>query len=960
MNLHDVTDSLTKAANTPPECPRCHLKLRVGNGICPSCAITAALNGKEGEPGNLAAVLEEIEVKDSHRVLGNYEILEEIGRGGMGVIYRARQRHSRRIVAVKRVLSYYAESRQSLERFRREAEAAANLDHPNILPVYEVSEAEGLPYFSMKYAAGGNLAEVAPALQKDKRTCVALIAKVARAVEYAHRQGILHRDLKPGNILLDVRGDPLVSDFGLAKWLDTTTDLTRTLTVFGTPGYIAPEQAEGTPDKITPAADVYSIGAILFFLLTGRTPFIGENALAVIHETRQKPAPRLRSLNRSVDRGIETICARCLERDPALRYLSAGALANDLERWSEGRPISPRRVLSPSRILRWSRRNPKLAVTGCVSAVLLFLVTWLVTERRHTQKELAEMRAGMAAPEKSVAVLPFDSLGQEPDEAFFASALHNEIITDLTKVNDVKVISQTSVMAYKNQPRRDVRTIAGQLGVRTIVEGTVQRLGNRIRVTAKLVDARNATNIWAQNYDRDIPGLFALQDDIAKSIVQQLQVQLSARERLALSRLGTADFIANQLYLKAKALEASHTVDPSGKDKLYEAQRLVEQAVTRDSQFALAYCLLCEVHLAMFWDGFDHTSSRRELARQALEKAEQLQPDAGEVHLTRAIYLYHGFRDYDKAREELDLARTTIPNAAGIFYYSALIDRRQGRWTEAIRNFNRAIELDPRNVQLLEEAALKGLYSYSKSNELLVRALEISPRDYYIRLTLAQNVFFETGDTKLLRTTIQTILAEDSASAAKIAWAMFFCALAERDSSAVQEALRAMPRAGTVDIGNSIYPRAWYIGLAARVFGDTTTARSAFTTAQTTLKQIVSDQPDYANAWSLLGLIDAGLGSKGQAIYEGRHACELQPLSEDPWGYNWFLLNLAMVYAWTGEKDLAIQELILAAKIKNGATYGDLKVNPQWDALRGDNRFEGLVQSLAPTENNDKVGFDRP
>ncbi len=264
-------------------------------------------------------------MQDTHWRVGNYEILEEIGRGGMGVIYRARQRHSRRIVALKRMVSYHADSRETLERFRREAEAAASLDHPNILPIYEVGQGEdGLPFFTMKYAAGGSLQKAGPALRGEPRECVRLLAKGARAVQYAHEHGILHRDLKPGNILLDGHGEPIVTDFGLAKWLDTNTDLTRTLTIFGTPGYIAPEQAKGPAAKLTPAADVYSLGALLFDLFTGRPPFLGEHALAVIQQASERPAPKLRSLAPTLDRDLETICARCLEREPQARYRSGG------------------------------------------------------------------------------------------------------------------------------------------------------------------------------------------------------------------------------------------------------------------------------------------------------------------------------------------------------------------------------------------------------------------------------------------------------------------------------------------------------------------------------------------------------------------------------------------------------------------------------------------------------------
>src|SRR5438477_3911559 len=288
-------------------------------------------------------------------------------------------------------------------RFRREAEAVSSLDHPNILPIYEVSESEdGLPFFSMKFATAGSLHDAAPTLRNQPRKCVQLMAKVARATEYAHSRGILHRDLKPGNILLDDRGEVLVSDFGLAKAVEGNSDLTKSLTTCGTPGYLAPEQAEGVPIKLTPAADVYSLGAILFDLLTGRPPFVGENALAVIRQTAETPAPKLRSLARSYDRDLETICARCLERDPKARYQSAGALATDLERWLDGRPIVARPVSPSTRIWRWSRRNLKLLATGAACLLFGAAVIWFF------RGELVRMPP-LDPLEKSIAVLPFSN-----------------------------------------------------------------------------------------------------------------------------------------------------------------------------------------------------------------------------------------------------------------------------------------------------------------------------------------------------------------------------------------------------------------------------------------------------------------------------------------------------------------------------------------------------------------------
>jgi len=387
--------------------------MRLDTGVCVSCLLRKGLEtGGEVSKAVYETVLDEVDARDKPWHLGNYEILEQIGCGGMGVIYRARQRHSRRIVAVKRVLSYRADSHGALERFRREAQAVASLDHPNILPIYEVSQSEdGLPFFSMKLAEKGSLHDNAASLRDEPRKCVQLMAKVALAVEYAHSRGVLHRDLKPGNILLNDCGEPLVSDFGLAKLLDGNNDLTRSLTTFGTAGFIAPEQALGTAVDLNPAADVYSLGAVLFNLLAGRPPFLGSNPVSVIRQASETQAPKLRSLAPSLDRDLETICAHCLERDPRARYQSAGDLAADLERWLDSRPIIARPISPPARIWRWSRRNPKLvgaATAGLVlgaAAVSLFHAEFFRASQFNP-------------PDKTVAVLPVSDASETKDQEY--------------------------------------------------------------------------------------------------------------------------------------------------------------------------------------------------------------------------------------------------------------------------------------------------------------------------------------------------------------------------------------------------------------------------------------------------------------------------------------------------------------------------------------------------------------
>jgi serine/threonine protein kinase len=381
----DPLPSVTKAHT---KCEKCGTIMRLDTGVCVSCLLREGLKtGGEVSNAVYETVLHELDARDKPWQLGNYEILEQIGYGGMGVIYRARQRHSRRIVAVKRVLSYRADSQGALQRFRREAQAVASLDHPNILPIYEVSESEdGLPFFSMKFAEKGSLCENVASLRDKPCEVVQLMAKVARAVEYAHSRGVLHRDIKPGNILLNDRGEPLVSDFGLAKLLDGNNDLTRSLTTFGTAGFIAPEQADGAAADVTPAADVYSLGAVLFNMLAGRPPFLGSNPVSVIRQASQTQAPKLRSFAPALDRDLETICGRCLERDPKARYQSAGDLAADLERWLGGHPIVARPVSPPARIWRWSQRNPKLVGAATAGLFLGAAAVWLFRgELAHEQ-----------------------------------------------------------------------------------------------------------------------------------------------------------------------------------------------------------------------------------------------------------------------------------------------------------------------------------------------------------------------------------------------------------------------------------------------------------------------------------------------------------------------------------------------------------------------------------------------
>jgi len=884
-------------------------------------------------------VFAEIDVRDSDWRIGNYQILEEIGRGGMGRIYRARQRHSRRIVALKRLLSCHADSQKTLARFRREAEAVASLDHPNILPIYEVSESEeGLPFFSMKFAAGGSLLDAAPALRSEPRHAVALMAKVARAVHHAHAQGILHRDLKPGNVMLDGRGEPLVSDFGLAKWLDTTDDFTRTPTVFGTPGYIAPEQVNGSAGQLAPAADVYSLGAILFDLLTGRPPFLGEHALAAIQQASAKPAPKLRTLAPTLDRDLETICAKCLEREPTARYRSADDLAEDLERWLEGRPIVARPVSAPVRALRWSRRNPAIAAMAALLLVMgagVGVMIW---------------KGEMASPPVSsgIAVLPFESLSPDNENAFFAQGVYEGVSTKLAKLSDLKVISHNSVARYRGV--HNTQEIGRALNVAYVLEGSVRRNAGRIFFNVQLIDTRTGAHVWAESYDRNSNDVFAIQTEVAQKVADRLGAELSSVEKVAIQEPPTADLLAYDLYLQAKDLINGISFSTRAKEDLFQAVQLLDQAVARDPSFFDAYCQLAGAHDRIYFLGFHHTDARLKLSETTIQSIRRLRPESGEMHLALAQHLYWAFGDYDRAKEELAAARRTLPNESRIPLLSGYIDRRQGHWEKSLEEMKQALELDPRNFSIRQQISLTclALRRYKETAATLDDVLAIAPRDVATKVRRAWVDLQWRSDPKPLHRTIETAVAQDPSAAPVIVFQWLALALSERDPAAAQHALAAMPPGGCYD-ENIPFPNSWCEGLVARLRGDEPAARAAFANARRELEQIVRDQPDYAAALCALGVVDAALGNKEDAIREGERAVELVPASKSAIDGAMFTQYLTVIYAWTGDKDRAIQRLTEAVKLPGShVTYGHLRLDPIWDPLRGDPRFDKIVASLAP------------
>ena len=562
----------------------------------------------------------------------------------------------------------------------------------------------------------------------------------------------------------------------------------------------------------------------------------------------------------------------------------------------------------------------------------------------------AVLPAPVAIPEKSIAVLPFENLSSDKENAFFTDGVQDEILTDLAKVADLKVISRTSVMQYREAAARNLRKIGEELGVAHLLEGSVQRAGGKVRVNAQLIDARTDAHLWAQTYDRDLADVFAIQSEIAQTIAGQLQAKLSPNEQKAIEQPPTTDLAAHDLYLRARALDALFN-DPNGRGYLLQAAQLLDEAVQRDPNFLLAYCLLVEVHTDLYWGGFDHTPARLELARAALEKAESIQPDAGDVHMVKGLFAYHGHRDYDGARAEFALSRQTLPNSSHLSANTAAVDRRQGRWDDSFKNYQRAIELDPLDSVTLEEAGFtySRLRRFAEAKPYLERAAAANPNDIFVRLVLWSLPYYERGVTSSLQSQLDELLRTNPVNAPRLAAFYVEVALAERNRAAAEQALRLIPAEGSVDTTlNAFWPRDWYVGLVARSFGDASGAEKAFAAARPNAVRITQEQPDYAPGWLILGLLDAGLGHKSDAIAEGRRARELLPISKDAFDGPIYATYLAMIYAWVGEKGLSLEELKLSASVPGGVQYGFLKLSPNWDSLRGDPRFEKIASSLAP------------
>ena len=712
-------------------CGKCGAKIPAdaGTGACPACLLETGLGllDEESVAGGVdpaTAMAIQYRMKDSAAIcqnlgdFGDYELLEEIGRGGQGVVYRARQKSLNRTVALKVIgLGHWA-TEAHLKRFRREAEAAASLEHPSIVPIHEVGERDGSCYFSMKLVEGGQLDEVVRHSPMSTRQAAELIAKVARTVHYAHEHGILHRDIKPGNILLDAKGEPHLTDFGLARLVETECTVTRTKEVLGTPSYMAPEQAVGEATKLTGATDVYGLGAVLYQLLTGHPPFAGGTTYETVKLLLETEPRQPRLLNPKIDRDLSTICLKCLEKDPQRRYSSALALAEDLEHWIKHEPIRAKRSGFFTHTRKWVRRKPAIAALIASSVALTAALGW-----NFWKSELFR-----ATPEKSIAVLPFLDLSQAKDQEYFCDGMSEEILDTLAKVDGLRVVARTSSFSFKGK-NVNVSEVGKKLNVENVLEGSLRREGNRIRISAQLVNARNGFHLWSETYERELQGVFALQDEITRAIVDALKIKLA----ISLPAHEQRNTAAYDLYL-----QGLYFSNKGSEEDLWRALNFFQRAVEKDPKFSRAWTGISKVWYFLA-DVYARPLDAYPASKEAALKAIALDEKDAEAY----CYVSEAKRvldwDLSGADAELKRALKLDPNSAPAHLFSGLHPLFRGELKDGLRLVLEAKQLDP--VSPITSYIVTAAYlANDRIDDAIIegkRTLQLDPNYFYLDSVLA-------------------------------------------------------------------------------------------------------------------------------------------------------------------------------------------------------------------------------
>jgi len=940
-------------------CEVCGTAFNENSEFCPVCALRGAL---ETQSDSVALTSSELRF-EHYTVLQNAEGKPfELGRGAMGVTYKAFDVHLQRPAALKIINAQLLGNESARARFVREARAAASVRHQNVASVFHIGESGGNYYYAMEFVEGESLAAlIRRSGCLETHLALGIVKEAAAGLVAIEKQHLVHRDIKPSNIMVSLQGGKLENveliDLGLAKGVAEENTLSTVGAFVGTPAYASPEQFAGIATDIR--SDLYSLGVTLWEMLSGKLPFSGSAAeLMYQHQHAEPPIEKLKNVPLPVVALLQVLVAK----DPGERFQSPGELQRALTRVREaiasGLHLTARELTSPAEPV--AARLPKVTpkkqpirwVVGSFLCVAALATAWFFFSGRAASL-FNELANTSIPPEKSIAVLPFENISPNKDDAYFADGVQGEILNNLAKIAQLKVISRTSVMQYRSDTKRDLRQIASALGVANVLEGTVRRDGNHVRVSTELVDARNDNTIWADSYDRDLTDIFAIQSEVAKTVAGKLTATLSSTEKKRIEAKPTKNLEAYDLYLRAKELiprESSSLVvaEPATFSK---GLAFLEEATRMDPNFALGYCLIAKVHDFLYDDQFDHTPERRALGDAAVDKALQLQPDLPEVHLAVAFHLYTCYRDFERARVQLAIAAQSLSNSPDLLELMAIIDQVQGRWEEATTGLEKAVNLDPRNPELLEELGVLygNLRRYRDADRIWDRVIELEPDQQIFQAHKAWTAFLEKGDVKRVRAAYEA-LPSSMKDDVWITGDRIYFAACDRDFKTAHEVVSKSPNK-ELYFRAALVPRRCLDIWLEMVQGNHPTMEEFGATREQLSRKVEAD-PTNAPLLSALACVDIGLGRKEEAISEGKRAIEMLPISKDATIGPKLVQNLALVYAWADEPDLAFDQLNILMKGPTNSLlrYGVYKREPNWDPLRKDPRFDKLLAELAPRD----------
>jgi serine/threonine protein kinase/tetratricopeptide (TPR) repeat protein len=851
-------------------------------------------------------------------MVSHYRIIEKIGSGGMGDVYLAEDTRLNRKVALKFLPPHLCQDEDCRSRFKREAQAAAKLNHPNIVTIHEVGEHRGRPYLAMEHVEGQSLRDIVAGKDLSIDRILELGIQVCEGLIEAHEKGVTHRDIKPSNILVDSHGRARIVDFGLASIVGTD-QLTKTGSTLGTIGYMSPEQVQGR--EINHRSDLFSLGVIIYELISKQNPFKRDSEAATLKAVCDDLPEPLARFKSGLPDGVQAIIDKALEKDVKTRYQHADGMLSDLMRIKQSLDTGQRTVSAITPVRRskpvWRAAAALLALT--VAVALIVTKPWITDS---VPDDDAKIR---------LVVLPFENLGG-PEDEYFAGGITDAITSHLAKIGGLSVISRTSAKKYR-ATQKTLTQIGQELNVSYVLEGTIlwDKSGDtdRVRIIPQLIQVSDDSHVWAEEYEHDLTQIFAVQADIATSIAEKLNIKLLEPEREALAEIPTESTEAYQAYLLAGEQETD-----SLKVLMYE------RAISLDPSFALAYSSLSWHHSTMYQLNVDRSEERLQRAKRAVDSALALQPDLPNAHLSLGFYYYCAYRDYDKASKEYATARKGLPNSPSIPRVEGWILRRQGRFEEAVNNFTKAFQLNPRSDHDAYEIAYTHLClrNYEEALIHIDKAISLEPGSewYYTIKTLTLIVM---GDPQSARRLLSNLPSPERA------WLMWtYLEMFEGNYDAALEHL-SIPQRELFNAGTWMWSVNVLRGIIYQRMEKNELAQTAFDSARAFMESHEDEYAEYIGYQAVLAMAYAGLGQKEKAIRLGRLELEKYPFSRDVLDAARAEQGLAYVYVMTGEYDAAIDLLEHVMSVPfDLESVATLRNFPWWDPLRDHPRFQALIE----------------